>query len=432
MSLRIETVKYWAGQKLLHSPFHLYYLRLTGKIPRPHTYEEWLISEGPRLNSAALPKGYRMVLPPDSRLAPDAQFWFSEAIADTGADLVYSDEDVLDVEGRRRDPVFKPAWSPELFRRCNFLGGAYAIRDGVPVGSGKSVHVPRVLVHRSKAARYDARDIAPPQQAAPLVSVIVCSRTPALASSCLAALRATTAWPNYEIVLIDHCAGMQAIAERYGANRVLFEDEFNFAQMCNVGIQASSGELVLFLNDDAAPIDPQWMSYMAAQAARREIGAVGAYLTFPDGSIQHAGVYIGTPNGAGHPGRLTRGRALWPWLGMTREQSAVTGACLMMRRDVFHQVDGFDENFPNNYNDVDLCLKIGKAGYKVLLEASARVEHRESATRKTGIRYGERRRFMERWSDVLDRRDPYFNPNLTDNEDLLPDPDAFARVGRWR
>ena len=87
---------------------------------------------------------------------------------------------------------------------------------------------------------------------------------------------------------------------------------------------------------------------------------------------------------------------------------------------------------PNNYNDVDLCLKCGEAGYKVLLETTARVEHRESATRQTGIRYGERRRFLERWSGVLERSDPYFNPNLTDNEDLLPDPEAFSRVERWR
>ena len=380
---------------------------------------------------ATLPEGYRIVVPPDTRLAADAQYWFAAAIAGSGADLVYADEDMVNEEGRRCDPVFKPAWSPELFQRCNYLGGAYVIRNGVTPGAGRVAHVPRVLFHRTKPARYEASTSPVPNVSA-LVSVMVCSRTPALASDCLAALRNTTAWPNYEIVLIDHCAGMQSIAERFGAKRVVFEDEFNFAQMCNTGIPFCRGDLVLFFNDDAAPIDRDWMSHMVAQAVRKEVGAVGALLTFPDGRIQHAGVYIGTPNGAGHPGRLTRGRPVWPWLTMTREQSAVTGACLMMRREVFEGVGGFNEEFPNNYNDVDLCLKCGQAGYKIILEAAARVEHRESATRKTGIRYDERRRFLDRWADVLERSDPYFNPNLTDSEDLLPDPEAFARIGRWR
>jgi len=171
---------------------------------------------------------------------------------------------------------------------------------------------------------------------------------------------------------------------------------------------------------------------MAGQAARGDVSAVGALLTYPDGRIQHAGVYVGTPNGAGHPGRATWGSAIWPWLEVTREQSAVTGACLMMRRAVFDELGGFDESFPVNYNDVDLCLRSGQAGHKVILEAGAMVEHRESTTRKTGIRYGERRRFLDRWASVIERRDPYLNPNLTDNEQLLPDPEAFARVARWR
>ena len=122
---------------------------------------------------------------------------------------------------------------------------------------------------------------------------------------------------------------------------------------------------------------------------------------------------------------------------MTREQTAVTGACLMMRREVFDEFGGFDESFPVNYNDVDLCLKIAKTDYrkqgdKVILEARARVEHRESTTRKTGIRYAERRRFLDRWARVIERGDPYLNPNLTDNEELLPDPEAFSRVSGWR
>ena len=227
MSSRIETVRYWAGQKLLHSPFHDYYLKLTGRVPRPQNYHEWLISEGPRLGSATLPKGYHFVLPPDTCLSPDAEAWFAQAIAESDADLLYADEDVIDVDGYRRDPVFKPAWSPELLARCNYLGGAYVIREGAAPGEGKAVHIPRVLFHRSLPARYEAQAICPPCPRSS-VAVIVCSRTPALAAACLSALRSTTNWPRYEIVLIDHGAEMHSIADRYGARRVSYEAEFNF------------------------------------------------------------------------------------------------------------------------------------------------------------------------------------------------------------
>ena len=430
MHSTLETVKYWAGQKLLQSPFHPYYLKVTGNQPKPQTYDAWLAAEGPRTSQGTLPAGYRIVLPPGAQLAPDAGFWFAQAIAETQADLLYADEDVT-VNGHRHDPVFKPAWSPELYQHCDYLGGAYVIRNGVEPGSTKAIHIPRVLFHRSTPAQYTTQPAAS-RRASNLVSIVICSRNPVLAAECLNAVRATTAYDRYEIVLVDHRAAMQSLAGKFGAIRISYTNDFNFARMCNTGVQAASGGLLLFLNDDTIPLDRDWMGLMAAQAERPDVGAVGALLTYPDGRIQHAGVYLGTPNGAGHPGRLTNGSPIWPWLRMTREQSAVTAACLMMRRGVFDELGGFDESFPVNYNDVDLCLRSGQKGYKVILEADARVEHRESTSRKTGIRYGERRRFLDRWSREIERRDPYLNPNLTDNEQLLPDPEAFARVPRWR
>jgi GT2 family glycosyltransferase len=129
---------------------------------------------------------------------------------------------------------------------------------------------------------------------------------------------------------------------------------------------------------------------------------------------------------------LSNGNPIWPWLKMTREQLAVTAACLMIRRDLFERVGGFDESFPVNYNDVDLCLRCEKEGFTSILEARARVEHRESTTREIGIRYGERRRFLDRWGGLIERGDPYGNPNLTDNEVLLPDPESFSRNHQWR
>jgi len=434
----LEAVKYWAGQRLLQSALHPHYLKLTGKDRPLPTYDHWLAAEAldlaDRKAEGALPSGYRLVLSKGACLAASGAYWLAQAAEDSGADLIYADEDVIGPDGRRGNPIFKPAWSPELFAHCDYLGGAYLIREGVDADDLKGrkiAHVPRILIHRDAPAEYSLRTFVE-RTGSELVSVIVCSRNPTLTAECFETLRSNTTYARYEIILIDHRAGMAAVAERFGAQRIPYDEEFNFARMCNTGARASRGELLLFLNDDTAPLDPAWMSHMAGQAERREVGPVGALLTFPDGRVQHAGIYIGTSNGAGHPGRLTSGSPPWPWLSMTREQMAVTGACLTLRREVFEEVGGFDESFPVNYNDTDLCLRCGQAGYKAILEARARVEHRESTTRKIGINYGERRRFLDRWAELIGRGDPYWNANLTDNELLLPDPEAFKRVPRWR
>ena len=218
-------------------------------------------------------------------------------------------------------------------------------------------------------------------------------------------------------------------AARHSARVVRYQGPFHFGRMCNIAARDhATAEYLLFLNDDVTPLKDDWLQWMHTQAQRPNTGAVGALLHFPDGRIQHAGVMIGTPNGAGHPGRLSNGSPLWPWLTITREVSAVTGACLLMPRAVFNKIDGFDEIFPVNYNDVDLCLRTAKAGYRIILEARAILEHAESATRVIGIRYAERQRFLERWGDLLAQGDPFFNPNLTDNELLLPDAEAHTRM----
>lgn len=429
----LETVKYWAGQKLLHSPLHPYYLKLIGYEPPPQTYEAWLGAE--MLGEAGVGDvpGYRLY-GGDFELSPDANYWLREVVRETGADVVYADEDSLDLaSGLRRDPVFKPAWSPELYAGCDYIAGAGWMKEGAEMR--RVVHIPRVLFHRTGQAwrpAYSARRMTGEQ--AGLVSILICSRTPALVADCLEGIRSTTDYaPGYEVILVDHRAGMEALAEKYGVRRLDYLAEFNFSRMCNLAAREARGELLLLLNDDTVPLQRDWMARMAAQAGRREVGACGAFLTYPDGRIQHAGVMIGTSNGAGHPGRLSTGSAIWPWLAMTREQLAVTGACLMTRRAVWEEMGGLDETYPVNYNDVDFCLRCGDAGYKVILEADARVEHRESTTRATGIRYGERRRFLERWSRRLANGDPYFNPNLTDNELLLPEPRSAGRIASgWR
>jgi GT2 family glycosyltransferase len=421
-----QAAKYWAGQKLLHSRWHPLYLRVTGRTPPVPSYERYCASESADPFEAPRLPDYELVLPPGVQLAPAAEARLHARAAETGADLLYADEDQVDSRGLRRAPVFKPADSPELASHCDYWGRAYLCRRGVDPRQATRARVPGVLFHHATPPEWMSRQSSVPEASAALVSMVICSRNPALLQQCLAAIRDTTRHAAYELIVVHHVhpandGAIREICTRFRAARVPYTEAFHFGRMCEAGIQASNGELILLLNDDTVPLDAHWLGHLVSQASRPGIGAVGALLTYPDGRLQHAGVLIGTPNGAGHPGRLTRGRPEFPWLTLTRDVSAVTGACLLMPRRVFHQVGGFDAEFPVNYNDVDLCLRMRQHGYRILFEARARVEHQESTTRRGGIGFDERQRFLSRWQCELDRGDPFYHPHLTDDERALPD-----------
>ena len=140
---------------------------------------------------------------------------------------------------------------------------------------------------------------------------------------------------------------------------------------------------------------------------------VGARLLYPSGTLQHAGIATGIGDGCGHPGRGSYGSAYWKWLDLTRNVSAVTGACLAIRKHLFQQLGGFDQRFPVNYNDADLCLRAIKAGFRVVYESAAVLRHYECQTRRGGVSFSERDQWYSCWSDELDRGDPFYNPNLS-------------------
>ncbi len=430
----LGAVRYWAGQKLLLSPLHPFYLKVTGKEPKPRTYERWLAGERPGPEAPLDASRYELIVAPDAVPSPDAAYWLMREAERSGASHVYADEDRRDsATGRRHSPVFRPGWSPELAAHCDYIGGCYLRRLTDPGDHAKWAHVPRVLFHRSAPFAPSMAPAIAPGRSSALTSAIVCSRNPALLDSCFAALRTKSGGANLEPVAVLHLGQgrddeLRQVATRYGATVAPYRESFHFSLMCNVGAAMAKGEYLLFLNDDVTPLHPDWLHWMLSQAQRPGTGAVGAMLYFPDGRIQHAGVLLGTPNGAGHPGRLSDGSTLWPWLKMTREVSAVTGACMLTPRAVFQEVQGFDAGFPVNYNDVDFCLRAARQGYRIVFEARAELEHAESATRAVGIRYAERQRFLERWADELRRGDPFFNPNLSDDELLLPDAGAHQRI----
>jgi GT2 family glycosyltransferase len=219
--------------------------------------------------------------------------------------------------------------------------------------------------------------------------------------------------------------------------RVIADDRpFNWAALSNHGAADSEADLLLFLNNDIEACQPGWLEHLSAQALRPSVGAVGARLVYPTGQIQHIGMVIGLGGAAGHVlAGLDAGDP--GYLGMatlSRECSAVTGACLATRRAVFAELGGFDESLGVDLNDVDYCLRARDAGYDVLVEPRAELVHHESPSRGTSGNAPDIRRFLERWELPLRSGDPFLNRNLTrlDSSCSIRKPDEEGWWEQWR
>jgi GT2 family glycosyltransferase len=251
-----------------------------------------------------------------------------------------------------------------------------------------------------------------------LASLVVCSRNEKLLRRLLTSVRNRTQYTERQIVVVHHAAAGQdgikhLLSTMDDVKLVRYEGPFHFSRMNNLGAAAAAGDVLVFLNDDIEPLEASWLERLVAHCQRPDVGVVGAKLLYPTGALQHAGMAIAINDGCGHPGRGAYTTPYWKWTDMTRDVSAVTGACLALKRDLFNTLGGFDDAFPMNYNDVDLCLRARRAGYRVLLEARAILRHYECATRQGGVAAWERERWCRRWSAELDRSDPFYSPNLS-------------------
>lgn len=254
---------------------------------------------------------------------------------------------------------------------------------------------------------------------------------------CVASIHARSTYTNYEIIIIENNSETEEIHACYqelqkdARVRVIYwEGEFNYASINNFGVKQAKGEYLLFLNNDITVITPDWIQELLMFVQRSDVGAAGAKLYYPDGSIQHAGVIVGIGGYAGHAFKRGRpeelGSGYMCRLDITQNLSAVTGACLMVRKAVFDAISGFDSLYKVAANDVDICLRIRRAGYLVVFTPFAELYHYESKTRgyedtpeKQARLEKELSAFRARWKDVLEQGDPYYNPNLTlDHEDL--------------
>ena len=248
---------------------------------------------------------------------------------------------------------------------------------------------------------------------------------------CITSITERSTYDNYEIIVVENNSVTDEIFAYYEELRknpairiVTYEGDFNYSAINNLGERYAAGEYVLLLNNDTQVITLDWMEELLMYAQRSDVGAVGAKLYYEDNTIQHAGVVLGlgahrtaghshyrvSSNNLGYMGRLC----------YAQDVMAVTGACLMMRRALFEELGGLDESFAVSLNDVDLCIRAWKAGYLNVFTPFAELYHYESVSRglddqgEKAQRYNrEAEAFRARWKELLDRGDPYYNPNFS-------------------
>ena len=358
------------------------------------------------------------------------------------AGAVRCDEDRRREDGSRSDPVL-PSGSDPSERRD---GPGFVIRRGTRrhrgggPATGPLVHLPAILCHRLVRFGPSAPKPAPEPSATasptPPVSVVIATRDrPALLERCVRSLRACTDYPAVEVVLVDNnSADPAALAllgrlERDGCRVLRRPGPFNWSALNNDGVAAATGEIVVLMNNDVQCVEPGWLRAMVRALLLPGTGVAGALLRYPDGTVQHAGVVLRPGPWAKHL------RVDDPCLPPVEEVPAVTGACMALRRAVFEWVGGLDAALPVTWNDLDLCLRLRKAGHRVLLARDAMLLHDELGSRTPDTDPANRRQLERTRALVASRhraalrRERFLHPLLLlEDGGLRLDPSAPRRA----
>ena len=250
------------------------------------------------------------------------------------------------------------------------------------------------------------------------VSIIIPTRdAPDVFERCLKSIFTKTSHPNFEVIVLDNETTDERALEvmkEYPLRRIPFPNPFNFSGANNQGAAAATGEFLVFLNNDTEVITADWLQHLLYYAEQPDVGAAGALLAYDDRTVQHAGVALGMRGTADHTMRRfpidVDGYA--GNLACAREVSAVTGACLMIRKALFEEVGGFNEHFFTAYQDVDLCLRLRARNLRVICTPQALLLHHESVSRRSYYDMIDRMLLLDQWEQVIERGDPYYNPNL--------------------
>ena len=253
---------------------------------------------------------------------------------------------------------------------------------------------------------------------APTVEILIPTRDrPELLGPCLESVLSVTEYPAFSVTVLDNDSCQQAtfdLLARTGVRVVACPGPFNYSAIVNAGVASSDAELVLTLNNDTRVLDPGWLSELVGLCSVPSVAAVGCRLVFEDGRLQHEGIAVGCGVPAanlsfGAPGL----RVVGAGISTTRDAMAVTGACSLMRRSVWNEIGGYDEEFAVAYNDVDFCLRLHAAGYRVLYTPYVTLVHEESSSRGDLSPGEDESLLLRRWATLLAEGDPYFSPRLT-------------------
>lgn len=267
-------------------------------------------------------------------------------------------------------------------------------------------------------------------QPAPKVSIVIPTKDKAdLLKVCIDSVLEKTSYPNYEIIVIDNNSIEPAtqeyfasLADKNNIRVVAMPIPFNYSKINNDGVKLATGSIICLMNNDIEVISPGWLEEMVSLATLPDVGAVGAKLYYPNDTIQHAGVVLGIGGVAHHVfNHLDRDTQMYCYRALHCQQdfSAVTGACMVIRREVYDQVGGLNEQLAVAYNDIDFCIKLKKAGYRIIWTPYAELYHHESATRgsdhtpKNLDRYLREVEYMQTTHSDFLLQDPFYNPNLS-------------------
>ncbi len=447
--------------------------------------------------SEILPDRYYLFLSQRAELEKGAKEQYAKAISEhPGAEIFYCDSDFRADEGEVPRPWMKPDFDDVLLPCMDYIGAGFLMAGSLVLqvwddvrdlasarlyglllfGSARAkevVHVPKVLCHETgedgdrlaKKRAVEAflqkqgvaasvldgdfpgvRRIRYRQKEDALVSVMIpnCDHVADL-SRCLKSIQTYGGYDNLEILILENNSKDAETAAYYekikqaapGRVRVIpWEGAFDFAKINNFGARAAKGDYLLFLNNDTEMKADGCVRALLNYGMQDDVGAVGAHMDFPDGTLQHAGIIVGYGGVAGHAfeGFDEARQRQVPWIWAARQYSAVTAACMLVKKETFLALGGFCAELGVAYNDVDLCLRIRESGKKVVYTPDARLTHRESQTRgyeTTGEKARRVRRetayFCARWGDRIRAGDPCYNPNLT-----LEKPDFSIRRGTIR
>lgn len=391
---------------------------------------------------------------------------FIEIICSYKGDIIYYDQEV--VRGKKHEIFLKPEWSPELWLSVDVLY-SFALRIdylkkikkagsingfvSVIFSAEKITHIPKVLVSSSSfpweilpLRREHANNVIK-SLAMLSLEVSVSERSNGSLSfcwkehkqkisiiipnrdcydeihRCINSLYSNTDYPSFEVIIVDDFSRERNVISFYSecaekkGNIFLMSgiSPFNFSRACNQGAAKATGDLLLFLNNDTEIIDPDWLTNLAGVLQIPGVGVVGPKLLYPDGSVQHAGIVIGLEGHASHVFMGVKSDIYTPYgyVDWMRNVSAVTGACMMVRRDVFEKVGGFDESLTLAFGDVDLCLRIIDAGYRIVYTPDVQLIHYEGRSRGKYIPKQDFLAKKEYFREKIRQGDPYYNPNLS-------------------